>query len=179
MRIGIGIVLLMVIATGEAWAGNVDWNVNVNLGSGRTAPAPAPYPWERPPVVVSGPPIGAVIVSTPPLFLAPPQLGFWVAVNVPYDMVFIDGYYFLNHGNYWHVSPSYHGPWQVIVHEHLPPGLRKHKHSKIRDHRDKEYQRYAQEGPTYRGQHYRPENRKGQGNSGKGKGENGKGKGHR
>jgi hypothetical protein len=172
MRICAGMVLIVALAASGAWASNVDWNVNVNVGSGggKSAPAPAPYPGPPPVVVV---PAGPVFVSEPPLFLAPARLGFWVAVGVPYDMVFIDGYYYLFHGNYWYASPRYNGPWTVIVHEHLPPGLRKHHHAKIRDHRDKEYMRYEKKGPSYRGQSYKPE---------KGKGDHpgrGKGQGHR
>jgi hypothetical protein len=164
MRIGMGIVLLVVITAGGAWAGDVDWNVNINLGSGRAGrPVGVPLPPPGPPV--------PVIVNEPPLFLVPASLGFWVAVGVPYDMVFIDGRYYLFHGNYWHVSSRHHGPWSPVLHEHLPPGLRKHKYSKIRDHRDREYYRYEKEGGRYRGQAYRPEHKKGKReHPGKGKG---------
>lgn len=165
MRIGMGIVLLLVTAAGGAWASDVDWNLNVNVGSGRAAPPPASYPPPvyyppgPPPVIVEAPPPVPVIVSRPPLFLAPARLGFLVAVGVPYDMVFIDGYYYLHHDNYWYASPRYDGPWMVAGHEHLPPELRRHKFAKIRDHRDKEYRRYQKQGAKYRGRPYWPEER--------------------
>ncbi len=171
MRLGMGVALMVALTAGGAWAGNVDWNVNVNVGSGRSAPPPYPVP---PPVVVAPVP-APVFVSEPPLFLAPPRLGMWVAVGVPYVMVFMDGYYYLHHGNHWYASPGYNGPWAVIVREHLPQGLRKHHHVKIREHRDREYMRYAQRGPTYPGQSFRPDKDK---DKGKGKGDHpGRGRG--
>jgi hypothetical protein len=177
MRIGMGIVLLLVMATSGAQASNVDWNLHVNVGSDRAAPPPAPYPPPEyyppgpPPVIYGAPPSVPVIVSAPPLFLVPANLGFWVAVDVPYDMVFIDGYYYLHNGHYWYASSRYNGPWRVVAHERLPPGLRRHKFAKIRDYRDKEYKRYQKQGAKYRGQPYWPEER--------GRGEHpGRGKGH-
>jgi hypothetical protein len=168
MRIGMGIVLLLVMAASGAWANNVDWNVNVNVGSGRSAPPPAPGPYPPPAYY---PPV-PVIVSEPPLFLAPARLGFWVAVNVPYDMVFIDGYYYLYHGNHWYASTRYNGPWMAVAHEHLPSRVRQQRYTKIRDHRDKEYKRYQKQGGKYRGQPYWPEERGRGEHPGKGKGRN-------
>ena len=40
---------------------------------------------------VGGPPI---VIAQPPDFLYPPELGFGVAVGVPYDMFSIDGVYY-------------------------------------------------------------------------------------
>ena len=126
-------------------------------------------------VVVASPQPVPVIVSEPPLFLQPARLGFWVAVDVPYDMVFISGSYYLNNGNAWYASSRYNGPWTAVTYKQLPPGLRKQKYSKVREYRDREYISYKKQGNHYKGQSYWPEdNERGQDkHSG-----NGKGKGH-
>lgn len=44
---------------------------------------------------VGGPPI---VISQPPDFLYPPELGFGVAVGVPYDMFYLSGGYYIYRG---------------------------------------------------------------------------------
>lgn len=95
-----------------------------------------------------------IIVSEPPLFLESVTLGLQVAVGSPHDMFFLDGRYFLFRDNGWLVAPSYGGPWTVIHHDHLPPGLSKRDCRKIFALRDAEYERYRQ--GRYRGKTFRP-----------------------
>ncbi|MBE0598386.1 MAG: hypothetical protein IH614_14045 [Desulfuromonadales bacterium] len=140
------IVAALVLATslgGTALAGDV--SINVNLGH--------PVP---------------IIVPEPPLFLVPPTLGFRVAVDVPYDLVYIDGRYYSYRDRSWHVGPNYHGPW-TVVRDRLPYGLRKYKVSQIRDHREKEYRHYQKDKHRYKGESYRP-HRDGDDHPGKNKG---------
>ncbi len=147
--------LLPLLTAGGARAADVGVDLNIRIGN--QAPAPVP-----------------IIVEEPPLFLVPASLGFSVAVGVGYDMCYIDGRYYLLHGNFWHVSNRYNGPWTVIVVERLPPGLRKHKPEKIRYYRDHEYRAYQNNKGNYKGHTHRPEKHKDDRKEEK----KGKGKGH-
>lgn len=123
-------------------------NVNVSVG----VPVPG--------VVVGAPP--AVLFQAPPLFLAPRKLGFYVGVDVPYDIIFWGSNYYLYYGNGWYRASNYNGPWVVIAPDRLPPGIRKHRVEYIREYRDNEYRvynrereryprRYVRDGREYRG----------------------------
>ena len=119
-----------------ALAGNVDFGININIGT---------------------PVQGPVMVSEPPLFLAPARLGFQVAVGVPYDLCIVDGRYYLFQANVWYVGSGYNGPWQVVHHDHLPRNLRRRKVREIRSYRDREYVIYKRDRNHYQGRSYRPE----------------------
>jgi hypothetical protein len=121
-------------------------NVNVNLG----VPVPPP-----PRVVAVAPP--AVLFESPPLFLAPRELGFHVGVDVPYDIMFASNSYYLFYGKRWYRAGHYNGPWANVRYDSLPQHLRKHKMERIHYHRDNEYQAYNRERDHYRGKHFRPE----------------------
>lgn len=130
------LVVCWMLGATPAWSGNVDVGININIG----APISPP-----------------VIVPEPPLFLTPSHLGFQVAVGVPEDLFIIGGRFYLHKDNYWRVGPGYNGPWQVIRHDHLPPGLRQHKLREIRSYREREYINYKKDKAHYRGRWYRPE----------------------
>lgn len=100
-----------------------------------------------------------IIVPDPPLFLLPPQLGFRVAVDSPYDLFLVDQRYYVFKDRAWYVGPAYNGPWKAIGIERLPPGLRKHRLQFIRGERDREYRRYRGERDYDRKHGYRPERR--------------------
>jgi hypothetical protein len=114
-----------------AKAANVGVNVNFNLG----------------------------LLPEPPVFIAPPSLGFFVAVGIPYDMFLFGSNYYMYRNDAWYISRGYNGPWGVIEYRRLPRGLRKHKYEQIISIRDQEYRVYEQDRDHYRGKHYRPENR--------------------
>ncbi|HXV20044.1 MAG TPA: hypothetical protein VD811_03505 [Desulfuromonadales bacterium] len=114
-----------------------DLGLDLNLHLGNRSPAP-------------------IIVEEPPLFLVPPTLGFQVAVGVPYDMFLISGRYYLCRDNTWYVAPGYGGPWGVIQHDRLPPGLAKRRYTEIIALRDEEYGHYKRDRGHYRGKAYRP-----------------------
>ena len=102
---------------------------------------------------VGGPP---AVMSQPPDFLYPPELGFGVAVGVPYDMYYLDGVYYLYRGGGWYSCPSYGGSWIKIRHRELPPELRRYKIARIRQYRDRDYRAYSQDRAHYRGRTFRP-----------------------
>lgn len=133
-------------AAPTAYASNVGFDMNINIGNTPqvVVPSPAPVP---PPVVI----------DEPPEFIAPPQLGFHVAVGVPYDMVFIGNTYYLCRNNAWYRAPSYNGPWVGVRYRSLPPGLRRYKMERIRHMRDAEYRVYRGDRDHYRGRYFRPE----------------------
>ncbi len=117
-------------------------NVNVNLG------IPAP-------VVVAAPP--AVVFASPPLFLVPPSLGIYVGVGIPYDIVYVDNFYYLNYRNAWYRSNHYNGPWAGVRQERLPLVVRRQGVEYIRVRRDREYQGYRRDLDHYRGRYFRPD----------------------
>lgn len=119
-------------------------NVNVNLG------IPVPVP-----VVVAAPP--TVLFPAPPLFLAPPRLGVYVGVDMPFDIVFVDNFYYLNYRNAWYRSHHYNGPWDGVRQERLPLVVRRQGVEYIRTHRDREYRDYRRAHDHYRGRYFRPD----------------------
>ena len=134
--------LFMAAASPALASSDVGFDVNINVGNRPPAVAPAPYP---------------VVIEQPPVFIVPPRLGFYVGVDIPYDMFYISGRYYLYHGNSWYLAPDYNGPWRVVKYKSLPPGLRKHKLERIRSYRDDEYHVYAAERDHYRGRHFKPD----------------------
>ena len=101
---------------------------------------------------VGGPP---VVVSQPPDFLYPPELGFGVAVGVPYDMFYFSGAYFLYRGGGWYRSSYYGDSWLPVRPRELPPELRRYKIARIHQFRDREYRFYARDREHYQGRHYK------------------------
>ena len=135
------VTIILVMGTVTAFAGDV--HVDVNVGVPGVA------------VPVYGPP--HVVIEEPPLFVLPPTLGFYVAVGVPYDIVFIRPYYYLHRGGGWYRAPHYRGPWKTVHHKHIPHGLRKWDVRKVRHYRDREHSAYRSHGVHYRGKHFRPD----------------------
>ncbi len=116
-------------------------NVNISVGV--------------PAIAIPAPP--RVVFEAPPLFLAPPNLGFYIGVDMPHDIVFISGSYYLFQGNGWYRARHYNGPWVSVRHDRLPRSIRNHRIDKIRDYREREYRSYQHEHEHYRGRHYRPD----------------------
>lgn len=96
-------------------------------------------------------------IGEPPVFIAPPSLGFYVAVGVPYDMFYIDMNYYIYRSGGWYISSGYNGPWSVVQYKRLPRGLRRYKYQQIVRIRDEEYRHYEHDRNNYRGKQYRPE----------------------
>lgn len=150
--------LVLVAASPVLAASDVGFDVNINVGNKPKIVVPAPPPVvvpAPPPVVVSAPP--QVVIEEPPVFIVPPRLGFYVGVDIPYDIFYISGRYYLWQNNHWYRAPHYRGPWKVATYQSLPPGLRKHKLERIRYYRDDEYRVYRHDHDRYKGRHFKPE----------------------
>ena len=102
---------------------------------------------------VGGPPI---VISQPPEFLYPPELGFGVAVGVPYDMFYFSGSYFIFRGGKWFRTPRYGGEWIRVRPRELPRELRRYRIDRIHEFRDREYNSYMHDRGHYHGRYFRP-----------------------
>lgn len=102
---------------------------------------------------VGGPP---VTIATPPDFLYPAELGFGVAVGVPYDMFYLNGIYFVYRGGGWYRTNTYGGHWVRVRHRDLPYAIRHHRIKRIHEYRDRDYRIYRHDRAHYRGRYFRP-----------------------
>lgn len=153
--------LTLSLAASTAFGSNVGFDINIRGGSPAPPPPPLPAP---PPVYAPAPPVYApavpapqIVISQPPVFLLPQTLGFHVAVDIPYDLVYISGRYYLYNGGAWYRGRNYNGPWVVVSDRNLPPGLRKYRYEQIRHYRDEEYGHYREDRDHYRGKYFRPD----------------------
>jgi hypothetical protein len=151
------IAALLLIGFSSADASNV--GVDLNLQIGNRPPQPQVIIRESAPpptrVIVREPPSESIIIEDDVDFVYPSKLGFYVGVGVPYDLFFLNNFYFTYRDGYWYRAPNHRGPWAAVEHRHLPPGLRKHKLDRIRQYRDQEYRVYEREHNQYRGKHFR------------------------
>jgi hypothetical protein len=120
--------------------------------------APPPPPPPGPVVVSPAPP--QVVFETPPRFIYSPQLGFYVAVETPYDIVFLDDQYYLWSNGFWYTAPYYNGPWVVVHARRAPPPLLRFGHEEIRRYRDSEYREFHRDQRHYKGRWHVPEERR-------------------
>jgi hypothetical protein len=104
------------------------------------AVAPPPPPPPAPVVAYPGPP--QVVFRAPPSFIYSSYLGFYVAVETPYDAVYLDGHYYLWSKGFWYSAPYYNGPWVVVQARRVPPPLHRFGWKEIRRYRDSEYREY-------------------------------------
>jgi hypothetical protein len=100
---------------------------------------------------VGGPPI---VIEQPPEFLYPAELGFGVAVGVPYDMFYLSGIYYVYRGGGWYRTDAYGGHWIKVRHRDLPYSIRRHRINRIHEFRDREHRIYVRDRDHYR-EHYR------------------------
>jgi len=151
--------LLMMLAAGSVSA-RTQVSINVNIGP------PPP-----------------VVVAAPPQMLYLPQPGLYVAVGVPYDIFFVGGRYYYLHGDHWFWASGYGGPWVVVPHNHMPPGLVKYKVVQLREYREREYRVYRSQGDHFKGKQFvakrdhDDDNDQGEDHGNHGKGNNGRGRG--
>jgi hypothetical protein len=133
-----------------SYASNVGFSLGINIGNqpNVVVAAPPPAPAYEPPVVI----------DEPPEFISPPELGFYVAVGVPYDLYFTGNQYYLCRGNVWYAGPRYDGPWAPVRYRALPWTLRRYPHEKIRYYRDAGYRHYRAGGnPYWEKHHFHPD----------------------
>jgi hypothetical protein len=115
-------------------------------------PPPQPVYYEAPArVVVVAEPPPTVVFQQPPQLLYSAQLGYYVAVNTPHEMVFVDNTYYIHRHGYWFASPSYSGPFVAAQPQYLPIGLTRYKWAEISRYRDNEYKVYRRDPAHYQG----------------------------
>ena len=144
------IVSAVVLIAAQTASARTDVNLNLNIG---TPPVTVVAP--PPPPVYAEPP--QVVIETQPRFIFSPSLGFYVSIDIPYDIVFVDGSYFMYNNGNWYLSSHVRGPWSYVEYRRLPPRLIKFKYDKIRKYRDREYRVYTRDRDNYRGRWHRPE----------------------
>jgi hypothetical protein len=105
-------------------------------------------------------PLPQVVFGAPPRFIYSPELGFYVAVETPYDIVFVDGQYYLWGNGFWYVAPYYNGPWVVVEAGRVPPILHRFGYEGIRRFREDEYRTFLRDREHYRGRWHVPEERR-------------------
>ena len=131
-------------------------------GYGRVAaPAPpadvAPPPVTAAPAPESYPPPPEVYVDDAPQFIYAPSLGMYVAVGVPYDLVYTGNDYFYFYRGRWYRGPYYNGPWAFVPRRSYPSFLYRYRINAIRRYRDAEFRRYERDREHFDGRFLRPE----------------------
>jgi hypothetical protein len=148
------IVTLLLFAASIAEA-EVKVNINVNADIPvRVAPVP-PQPFITPvPAAVP-----SFVFQVAPDFLEPTDLGFFVAIGVPYDMYYIGNAYYIFHNKVWYRARSYNGPWEFVDYGTLPSSLDKYRESvvRVRVIRDRDYKEYQRDHTRYSGRHFKPD----------------------
>jgi len=148
-----GVVTVLVLGVSVA-NGNVGIDVNLRFGSQPqvVVPVPAPPPTQ---VIVREPaPQTVVVIEDDVDFVYPSQLGFYVAVGVPYDLFYVRNNYYLFRDGRWFRASGSRGPWIATRHRELPPNLRRHDIERIRTYRSAEHDIYRRDRDHYRGRHF-------------------------
>lgn len=109
--------------------------------------APVPEQYSTPP---------EIHVEAAPQFIYSPALNLYVAVGVPYDLVYTGSGYFYFYGGRWFSGPYYNGPWVFASRSHYPPALYRYRVDRIRGYRDIEYRRYERDRAHFDGRFHRP-----------------------
>jgi hypothetical protein len=122
-------------------------------------PPPPPSSPEAYPEEGQYPPPPEVYVDESPQFIYSPELNLYVAVGVPYDLVYTGSGYFYFYGGHWYGGRYYNGPWQPAAGRYAPPVLRNYRIDQIRYYRDTEFRRYDHDRAHYNGRIHRPEYR--------------------
>lgn len=113
---------------------------DIHIGNMPQAAPPAPPP--------------TIVVSEPPEMVFVPEIGFYVAIGIPYDVVYVDSRYYYYQGGAWFVSPYYSGPWVYAGPKRLPPGLRRYKIERIHEIREVAWRDYKEHGPKFKEKHF-------------------------
>jgi len=103
------------------------------------------------------PSLPEVYVEEAPKFIYSPELNLYVAVGVPYDLIYTGSEYFYFYGGRWYRGPYYNGPWVFATRRYFPPALLRFRISRIRHFRDLEFRRYDHDRAHYNGRIHRPE----------------------
>ena len=152
-RLGMVLVPAALALASAASAGNVGVDVNLHIGNQpQQVVVPAPPPTQ---VIVREPaPPEMVAIEDDVDFVYPSQLGFYVAVGLPYDLFYVRNNYYLFRDGRWFRASGSRGPWVTARYRELPPGLRRHNIERIRAYRSDEYDIYRRDRDQYRGRHF-------------------------
>ena len=91
------------------------------------------------------------MIHEPPVLLSPPGSGFYVAINVPYDLFYDGKGYYLYDDGTWFSSANYQGPWVFVDPKVLPKGLQGKPVGDLRSLRDLQARKYKEKGSDYHG----------------------------
>ncbi|HKK00944.1 MAG TPA: YMGG-like glycine zipper-containing protein [Desulfuromonadales bacterium] len=116
-------------------------------GFGRVAQAPQPAAVVPP----------QVSLESAPLFLYSPPIGMYVAVDVPYDLLYTRSHFLFFYSGNWYRGPFYDGPWTYLPRQAYPPALHRFGIGHIRHLRAHEYGRYENDRAHFVGRIYRPQ----------------------
>lgn len=143
-----GLLVPAVLALGAsaACAGNVGVDFNLHLGN-----QPQQVVVPQPVAVAPAPP---VVIDQDVDFVYPDNLGFYVAVGVPYDLFYVRNNYYTYRDGCWLRASRRGGPWVAMQRRDLPPGLRRQNLARIRAFRDAEYDVYRHDRDHYRGRYF-------------------------
>jgi outer membrane lipoprotein SlyB len=119
-------------------------------------PPPPPAPVEVAQEPEQYPPPPEVYVDEAPQFIYSPALNLYVAVGVPYDLVYTGVDYLYFSGGRWYRSPYYNGPWSLAARSNFPQVLVRYRIDNIRHYRDVEFRRYEHDRAHYDGRFHRP-----------------------
>lgn len=144
----------LALGASAARAGNVGVDVNLHLGNQPQQVVVPVAPLSAPVVIREPAPSAVVTIDDDVDFVYPAQLGFYVAVGVPYDLFYVKNNYYLFRDGRWFRAPGSHGPWVAARYRELPPGLRRHDIERIRAYRSAEYDIYRHDRGHYRGKHF-------------------------
>jgi hypothetical protein len=144
--VGVLVPAALALGASVACANNVGVDLNVHLGN-------------QPQQVIVREPVAAPLAPVVSIdedvdFVYPEDLGFYVAVGVPYDLFYVQNNYYLFRDGRWLRASGSHGPWMVMQRRDLPPGLRRQKIERIRAFRTAEYDHYRRDRDHYRGRHF-------------------------
>jgi len=144
---------VLALGASAASAGNVGVDVNLHIGTQPqqvVIPAPSPAPV----IVREQPSPAAIAIDDDVDFVYLAQLGFYVAVGVPYDLYYVRNNYYLFRDGRWFRASGSNGAWVAARYRELPPGLRRHDIERIRSYRSTEYDIYRSDRDNYRGRHF-------------------------
>ncbi len=124
---------------------------------GNQVPGYGPQAAAAPPQPAAVAPPSEIYPDEAPQFIYSPELDMYVAVGIPYDLVYTGSGYFYFYGGRWYRGPYYTGPWVLAPRGYYPPALLRYRIGQIRHYREVEFRRYNYDRAHYRGRFYRPE----------------------
>lgn len=143
-------------------------DVNANIAQGIPLPTPAPPSPILSPVpprvqATEPRPPGSeseyeqlVLPAVPPQFVYVPELGYYVAIETPYDIAYIENEYFMFSNGFWYRTDHYGGALIRLERSMWPSLLTRHTMKDFRRFRDVEFKRYNHDRGHYKGQLHSP-----------------------